>query len=120
MNALKKYKERQNQAKAREIVDENLDGFIEHMDLLILYVLHAEFGFGKERLTRFFCAISDYYRYFRDRFVKPGDENRFWAKEKRLDTFALKQYLLECGFDYDAICEKKLQENKEMKKENEQ
>lgn len=32
MNALKKYKERQNQAKAREIVDENLDGFIEHME----------------------------------------------------------------------------------------
>ena len=117
MNALKKYRERQNQAKAREIVDENLDGFIEHMDLLILYVLHAEFGFGKDRLTRFFNSISDYYRYFRDRFVKPGDENRFWAPGGRLDTFALKQYLMDCGFDYDKACAEKMAEG--GKNENE-
>ena len=30
MNALKKYKERQSMEKAREIVNENMDNFIEH------------------------------------------------------------------------------------------
>ena len=78
MNALKKYKERKYRDKAREIVNENLDNFIEHMDLLILYVLHKEFGFGAVRLERFFMCISDYYEAFRSQFVKPGDDNRFW------------------------------------------
>lgn len=32
MNALKKYKERQYRDKAREIVNENMDNFIEHME----------------------------------------------------------------------------------------
>lgn len=60
MNALKKYKERQYRDKAREIVNENMDNFIEHMGLIILYALHKEFSFGAVRLERFFMCISDY------------------------------------------------------------
>ena len=118
MNALKKYKERQYRDKAREIVNENMDNFIEHMDLIILYALHKEFGFGAVRLERFFMCISDYYETFRNRFVKPGDDNRFWQKGGRMDTYALKYYLKEIGFDYDAVCAKKLQENAEREEEN--
>lgn len=106
MNALKKYKERQYRDKAREIVNENMDNFIEHMDLLILYALHKEFGFGAVRLERFFMCISDYYEAFRSRFIQPGDDNRFWQKDGRMDTYALKYYLKEAGFDYDEVCER--------------
>ena len=102
MNALKKYKDRQYREKAREIVNENMDNFIEHMDLIILYALHKEFGFEAVR----------------SQFVKPGDDNRFWQKGGRMDTYALKYYLKEIGFDYDAVCEKKLKENSERKEEN--
>ena len=64
-------------------------------------------------------CISDYYEAFRNQFVKTGDDNRFWQKGGRMDTYALKYYLKEIGFDYDAICEKKLQENAARNKENE-
>lgn len=102
MNALKKYNERRQEAHARKIVNDNLDSFIEHMDLLTLYVLYAEFGFRDKRLHRFFDAIVEYYKYFRDRFIKPGDEYRFWSPDGRMDTFAIKSKLKEAGFDYDA------------------
>lgn len=110
MNALKKYKERQVREHARKIVNDNLDNFIEHMDLLILYTLYVKFGFGPKRLMRFYDAICENYKYFRDRFVKPGDENRFYGPEKRMDTDALKYYLREIGFDYDAVCAAKIKE----------
>ena len=120
MNAYRNYKKNQGLAKARAILDDNMDNFIEHMDLLILYALHKEFGFGAVRLERFFMCISDYYEAFRRQFVKPGDDNRFWQKGGRMDTYALKYYLKEIGFDYDAVCEKKLKENDEKKEENRQ
>ncbi len=112
MNVLKKYKERQFQAAARKAVNDNLDGFIEHMDLLILWVLHSEFGFGKKRLLHFFSAMTEYYTAFRDRYVQPGDEERFYSDEGRLDTYVLKDKLKEIGFDYDAECAKKEREGK--------
>lgn len=37
-----------------------------------------------------------------------------------MDTYALKYYLKEAGFDYDAVCAKKLQENAEKKEETKQ
>lgn len=117
MNAMKKYKERQFQAVARKAVNDNLDGFIEHMDLLILWVLHCEFGFGEKRLRHFFTVISEYYTAFRDRFIQPGDEYRFYSQEGRMDTFALKHRLKEIGFDYDAECEKAEAAKKESEEE---
>ena len=116
MNALKSYNNRKVDAKARQILLDGMDGFIEHMDLLILYVLWAEFGFGAKRLRRFFWAIKKYYESFRDTFIQPGDETRFYVEEKRMDTFALKKYLLDIGFDYDAECAKKNVQNQGDKK----
>lgn len=107
MNVLKSYKNRKVDAKARQILLDGMYGFIEHMDLLILYVLWAEFGFGAKRLRKFFWAIKKYYEAFRDKFIQPGDETRFYVDEKRMDTFALKKHLLDIGFDYDAECAKK-------------
>lgn len=43
-----------------------------------------------------------------------------WQKGGRMNTYALKYYLKEIGFDYDAVCEKKLKENVEKKEENRQ
>ena len=108
MNAMKKYRERQVRDRARQLVNDNLDNFIKHMDVLILYALHREFGFGAKRLRKFYDVIGEYYTYFRDRFVKPGDENRFYGPEKRMDTDAIKYYLREeAGFDYDAVVAEK-------------
>ena len=108
MNAMKKYRERQVRDRARQLVNDNLDNFIEHMDVLILYALHREFGFGAKRLRKFYDVIGEYYTYFRDRFVKPGDENRFYGPEKRMDTDAIKYYLREeAGFGYDAVVAEK-------------
>ena len=102
MNALKSYKKRKIDEKAREILFEGMDGFIEHVDLLTLYVLYAEFGFDAEQLRHFFWAYGEHYEAFRDTFIQPGDETRFYVEEKRMDTVALKKYLLDIGFDYDA------------------
>ena len=84
MNALKSYKKRKVDEKAREILFEGMDGFIEHVDLLILYVLYAEFGFGAKRLRRFFWAIKEHYEAFRDTFIQPGDETRYYVDEMRM------------------------------------
>lgn len=48
MNAYKSYVKRQQKAETHRIIEEHANAYIEHMDLLMLMVLHKEFGFGKE------------------------------------------------------------------------
>lgn len=43
MNAYRNYKKNQGLAKAREILDDNMDRYIEHVELLFLYIMNAEF-----------------------------------------------------------------------------
>ena len=47
MNAYRNYKKNQGLAKAREILDDNMDRYIEHVELLFLYIMNAEFKIGR-------------------------------------------------------------------------
>ena len=73
------------------------------LDMLALMVLHEEFGFGAQRLKRYYNAIMDMdarYSVYRD-----GHDPDWGKKDKdgntRLDIYKLKKDLLEIGFDYD-------------------
>lgn len=82
-----------------------LEERIQYLDMLALLVLHEEFGFGAERLKRYYRAISrmaDNYR----RYDEPGAPD--WGRKdkdghERLVLYALKRDLAAIGFDYDAM-----------------
>lgn len=46
--------------------------FIE-FDSIILYTLYSEFGFGKDRLRRFFNKFRELYKELGDRYCMPDD-----------------------------------------------
>lgn len=76
MNAYRNYKKNQGLAKAREILDDNMDRYIEHVELLFLYIMNAEFKHNPKDLYKF------------------------------VDVFALREILKEIGFDYDEACDR--------------
>lgn len=82
---------------------------VQYLDMLALMVLHDEFGFGAERLKRYYRAIyekgSEYLKY---RDPKGPD----WGKKDKLgygrtEFYKLKKDLYDIGFDYDAMAEEK-------------
>lgn len=107
MNAYKAYKNRQAKAETNRIIEEHSDGYIEHMDLVILKVLHDEFGFGAVRLERFYRLIDKMFNEYK-KYLADNDKTSFFDKDKRGerdDTWKLKRDLREIGFDYDKIVE---------------
>ena len=106
MNAYRNYKKNQGLAKAREILDDNMDRYIEHVELLFLYIMNAEFKHKPKDLYKFVDVFHEYLFYFRKRFVLDGDDTRLYGKEKRMDVFALREILKEIGFDYDEACDR--------------
>ena len=99
MKAWHRYVQRQKNQALKNSVMENCDAYIEHMDLLMLWVLHEDFGFGAERLKRAYHALDkkfeDFRRYMGD------DRTKFNEGVERDDTWALKYKLREIGFDYE-------------------
>ena len=95
----KKGKERQIK---RILVDET-DWLFQHCDLLMLIALHEEFGFGAERLRRFYSKIGTLHDEFKRKYMTAEDET---TTDGRCDTYVMKQYLKRIGFDYDEECEK--------------
>ena len=71
---------------------------IEHADLSILCALHDEFGFGADRLRRFYHAVvraaTRYNKY-------NGTDDNYGKRNKRMDVYMMKNRLKEIGFDYD-------------------
>lgn len=102
MNAYKNYKKRERDAETYKIVMDNCDAYIEHMDLIILDILHTDFGFGAERLKRVYREIDRRFNEYR-RYMADGDNTKFNDGVERDDTWKLKRDLREIGFDYDAI-----------------
>ena len=90
----------------KSLVDE-IEWLSEHCDLLTLIALHEEFGFGAERLKKFFHKISTLHDEFKKKYVAADDMK---LSVGRCDTYAMKTYLKRIGFDYDAECEKELKE----------
>lgn len=75
-------------------------------DLLALMVLHTEFGFGADRLRRYYRAIYAMSEEYKRRFADPATPA--WGKKDRhgfgrMEVWALKRDLAEIGFDYDAM-----------------
>ena len=80
---------------------------IQYLDMLALMVLHTEFGFGAERLKRYYRAIYDMGQEYA-RYKDPHDPD--WGKKDkrgvgRVDFWKLKKDLYDIGFDYDAMVE---------------
>ena len=75
------------------------------LDMVVLMVLHNEFGFGAERLKRFYAAImptSDRYK------VYLSNQEPSWGKKdksghERMDLWAVKRDLAQIGIDYDEL-----------------
>ena len=91
---------------------------VQYLDMLALMVLHDEFGFGAERLKRYYRAIYDKgteYARYRD----PKDPD--WGKKDkrgvgRVDVWKLKADLMALGFDYDAMVDESLDRDEEERK----
>lgn len=102
MNAYKSYKKRERDKELYQIAMDNCDAYVEHMDLIVLDVLHTEFGFGAERLKRVYTEIEKRFNKYRQ-YMADNDNTKFNDGVERDDTWVLKRNLKEIGFDYDAI-----------------
>lgn len=84
-----------------------MDERISYLDMLALMVLHKEFGFGAERLKRYYRAINDMAEFYQHRFGDPKTDPKWGQKDRhgheKLVLWKLKQELKEIGFDYDAM-----------------
>ena len=105
-----KYKKRQQNKMINQVVIDNCRAYIEHMDLIMLDVLHTEFGFGAKRLERVYRMLDTRFDEYL-RFMASDDHTFFNDGVERDDTYALKYKLREIGFDYNEIV-KELTEGK--------
>ncbi len=109
MKAYSSYQKRKQREANEQFVLETMEKYIEHADLVVLMVLHDKFGFGKDRLERFFIEIAPMYEHYK-RYMADNDKTRFGDVDRRTnkfverdDTWKLKQDLKAVGFDYDAV-----------------
>ena len=83
----------------------------EHFDLVLLLTLHDEAPhFGKMRLERFYRAFAKKYDEYKRRYLAADDST---LCGDRLDTWVMKQHLLDIGFDYEAVCDSIRNEDKQ-------
>lgn len=85
---------------------EYMEERIQYLDMLALMALHDEFGFGPERLKRYYRAISkmdDAYGRYRDPEHDPAWGKRDKTGAGRTDLWKLRQDLRKIGFDYDSM-----------------
>lgn len=74
---------------------ENTRQYEKELDSVVLYILHRHFGFGKERLGRFYDLM------FKERY----EMQRFFMDEdgECITEYAMRQELLKDGIDVDAM-----------------
>ena len=80
-----------------------IDDLIMRLDMLALLVLHNEFGFGADRLRRYYHGIwklADYYNKFKD--GEPEYGRRTKNGFDSMELYKLRKDLLDIGFDYEA------------------
>ena len=81
----------------KQVVIEN-ERYERDYDTLILYVLHTQFGFGRERLLRFFGEMANARRDLKS-FYK-SDSGK---ADPTIDIFAMRKRLTESNLDPDTI-----------------
>jgi len=78
---------------------------VEYLDMICMMALHEAFGFGPERLRRFYDAIMTTDAHYRN--YNGDKEPLFGRKTKdgmgRMDLWAVKRDLAAIGVDYDAL-----------------
>lgn len=78
----------QAQAK-KEVFAANEQLFLD-MDAAVLYVLHDSFGFGKERLERFYKAFQETYRQLKDFYLfDDGGDDFCWFANRELKKIGI-------------------------------
>ena len=73
----------------RQIVERS-EKYYRAMDIIALYTLHKQFGFGKRRLKEFFDEFRNQYQHLQDYYMMPDDVE--WVAEYKLK---------EAGIDID-------------------
>ena len=94
----KNHQRREVENVIRELAREEVLKQAEHYDLCMLMTLHKEFGFGAERLKRYYHSFSEVYRAFKARYFDKDDVKIFG---ERGDTYEMREYLKKIGFDYE-------------------
>jgi hypothetical protein len=69
---------------AEAIVNECVAKRAKYYDVAMLYTLHTLFGFGKERLRRYYLGMVENYLGLMNQFQSNGDDSHFWIMEARL------------------------------------
>lgn len=82
----------------KQQINDEMINYVEHCDLVVLWVLHNVFGFGEKRLRKYYRAFMKLYDEFQNRYKREDD---IQTLGERGDSVALKAKLKEIGFDYD-------------------
>ena len=79
---------------AKRIVLQEWEKVCRKTDVSILYALHNIFGFGKDRLERFYREWIKMHIAMVDNYQCDGDDSHYWVMEARLKDI---------GLDVDAL-----------------
>ena len=94
----RRYLENQRRAemkdKADDLVLKRWEEFCRDADISILYTLHEVFGFGKERLERFYRGWIKNHTDMIKKYRCDNDDSHYWVMEARLKDI---------GVDIDAL-----------------
>lgn len=90
----------QEQALDREIkkqVSKYNEEYEADYDTLILYTLHNSFGFGKERMKRFFREMNEHRKALKAFYNADGED------DKTIDLFVMRKKLSEAGISPEIL-----------------
>ena len=91
---LDKQRKAEANAEAKKLVLAEREKYCTKTDVTILYALHNIFGFGKERLERFYREWIKIHTEMVEDYQCDGDDSHYWVMEARLK---------EIGVDIDAL-----------------
>lgn len=60
-----------------------------NFDALVLYVLHAHYGWGKDRLKKFWWAFCEEHKALCDRYELYGVKDSPWLAKKKLEEIGV-------------------------------
>jgi hypothetical protein len=91
---LENQRRNENHAEAKKLVLAEWEKFCRKTDVSMLYALHNTFGFGKDRLERFYREWIKLHIAMVDNYQCDGDDSHYWVMEARLRDI---------GLDVDAL-----------------
>ena len=92
---------------AHEAVVDQIDDKARSYDTAIAYVLHTEFGFGEQRISRFLRAVVDAHVYTRERYGTKYQDSAYYQLLRRdgIDMTKIEDELDKYANDIGAIKE---------------